>query len=149
MTFRNHISSSGNSFKFDFIINGFINEWKKDGNFLALEMQLKQKFINGTEHEASGQKKEEKDSTGKIKSSTVEFGSNAYVKLNDMSFFYINGSMDSSLKYAVTTDGPQAIVLYPKFGDWMEQDPTFGINNAAKNLLSVTIFVISMIVLLL
>lgn len=149
MTFRNHISKTGVAFKFDFIVKGFKKEWKTNGNYLALEMKLRQQFVNGTEHEAEGHRKEEKSDKGKVKASTVEFGSNAYIRVDDMGFLYSNGTMQSVLKYAKEEEGPQVIILYPNFGDWMIQDPSFGINSASTTFLSISIFIISVFMLLL
>eukprot|EP01080_Neovahlkampfia_damariscottae_P012021 gene12021-5420_t len=138
LQFRNHIYPTLQDFKFDVVIDKFNNSWKPSGNFLALAFQLREEDKEDGRGERNADGKEIKEGGRREK---IAFGGGYFRIVPD--FATSSGLKTCQVVYSKFGEKRRAVILYPKFGDWMNHDPSFGVtSSAATNFLSVSVFLV-------
>jgi hypothetical protein len=135
--FRVKVYPASSNFKFDVVVQNYNSQWRSGANYLAFVYRLTQDERDGKGEKDSEGRKEPGEREGE-KKERVSFGKALFTV--DTPFATVNGTKDSSLKFEKGQDGKaKVILLYPKFGDWMIQDPTLGTSGANTNMISLLV----------
>jgi hypothetical protein len=136
--FRVKVYPASSNFKFDVVVQNYNSQWRSGANYLAFVYRLTQDDRDGKGERDSEGRKEPGEGEGSNKKEKVSFGKALFTV--DTPFGTVNGTKDSTLKFDKGQDGKaKVILLYPKFGDWMIQDPTLGTSAANTNIISLLV----------